>query len=249
MSVGVVLVAACLAAPHVARSAGFDASLPDPIVTPEERADAVELAALQRREAAAALERARERAARAHGVDEADVVAWTMFVSEVAPQLGANGLGALPAMGVSIRWLKLVEPEITAGYGLFLGGYTKLRLSVGAKLVLPIDRVRPFLWGAYSHVHETKVTAMLADPWGTVSTTSKAVGHRSGVELGLGAMVPIPIPLGADTFEVDMLVRGGVMFLPRLDEYLPMVPAHGGAEEQHDGYAFVDLAIGFPLWS
>lgn len=177
-------------------------------------------------------------------VDEALVLVWAGSHGAIVPQLAGRGVGAFPSVGLSIRPLSFIEPEVQFAYGAFVDGYQSLRVSIGTKLTLHIDRVRPFLSLAYAHVHETPFSGIVDDPVGTLLTTSKHVSHRSGAEVGIGALAPMPVPF-VQNAEVDLMLRLVGVALPRLEWF----DAH--ADETpfaHDGYVVVELAVGIPVW-
>lgn len=173
-----------------------------------------------------------------------------------APQLGMNG-GGLPQVGVSWRALSWLAPHVSFGYGAFggqraldaanLSGHSTLRLSVGSRFVLPVDRVRPYVFGGYSHIHETTFENSLKDPLGTtLALTSSGVEHRSGAEFGLGVLMPVSVAAPWGQTRLDLGLQATVMVLPQFDRWFGLgrplsVP--------HDGYALVELSVGIPVWA
>lgn len=173
---------------------------------------------------------------------------WSGASVGAAPQI-TLGVGAMPQVGMSARVLwGFVEPEMVLGYGAFAGyGHSKLRLSVGSKFILNLDLARPFLWAGYSHIHETLFADIVRDPIGTTLTTADAVGHRSGMELGIGLLMPFDVPVLGHRVRLDAYARATAMFLPQLDKLLGWTD--DASPVPHDGYLLFEFGVGFPVLS
>jgi hypothetical protein len=177
-------------------------------------------------------------------------------VAGAAPQvtLGAGGMPTV-SMGTRVLW-GFVEPEITLGYGAFAGAgaltgardpiaFSHLRVSIGSRFILNLDVARPFLWLGYSHIHETRLTDIIRDPVGTTLTTSRAVAHRSGAEVGLGLLLPFDVDVLGATVRLETYARATAMVLPQLDR-LPGLQADP-LPVKHDGYLLFELGLGVPV--
>lgn len=173
---------------------------------------------------------------------------WSSAAVGAAPEI-MLGVGGMPQLGLSARvaW-GFIEPEMVLGYGAYAGfGHSKLRLSVGSKFILNLDVARPFFWAGYSHIHETLFSDIVKDPIGTTLTTADAVGHRSGMEVGVGFLFPFTVPMFGSYVRMEAYTRATAMYLPQLDKLLGWTDE--GSPVAHDGYLLLEMGVGFPVIS
>ncbi len=106
---------------------------------------------------------------------------------------GGGGVGLL-GLDVSLtRWLK---PELMVGLGGYSGpGDVVTLFRIGTQLVWPTDaRLKPALWLAFAHNHETGFADAKAHPVSSALGLSEdGVNHRSGFTAGLGIAYDLPM--------------------------------------------------------
>jgi hypothetical protein len=155
---------------------------------------------------------------------------------------GGTGLGEI---GISYRLNDWIEPEAVVGMGLHGVSDVQVidRFSFGARFVLPVDELRPFLWTALHHEHQAQWSAVLSNPVGsTLGISATGVAHYTGAEVGLGASLPFTVEKNV----YQAMVRVNLVYLP---SFGGMVAGAGGMSmPMHDQYALmVDVAAGLPL--
>lgn len=102
----------------------------------------------------------------------------------------AGTWGGTGTVGISFRVLPFLRPELVLGTGLYDGPFDLVTfLRVGVRGELPIEfPLRPYLWVAFAHNHETQMAHVAQHPVDAIlGTSDHGVGHRTGVEFGLGA--------------------------------------------------------------
>ena len=173
--------------------------------------------------------------------------------------VGAKAMGSstgalgLPQLSVSIPFLAVVEPEITAALGVNAGALdatsTEIvnRFSFGLRWFWPAfglssvdvdSAARPFLWTALHHGHKVQLGDAVKNPVAAALTSSDAgVSHLTGVEAGVGGLFAVDVD--GQTFPV--LVRAGASWLPSL------VSHHTDGSSVDDVLVVVDLAVGLPI--
>lgn len=163
--------------------------------------------------------------------------------SSLGPRFLDGGVGMVE-LGISHRLTDWLEPEAVVGIGAhaLLPDGARLqvidRFSFGARIVAPLEQLRPFLWLALHHEHQAEWASVLDNPLGTSLGISHAgVAHYTGVEVGLGSALSLPI----DDNPLQAMVRVNVVYLPALG-------GHVGTVAMADQLALlVDVAAGLPL--
>jgi hypothetical protein len=113
---------------------------------------------------------------------------------EVRGAAGAGGQGVLGANVALLPWLKA---ELLAGGGA-LGGAAPLEvfgaLHLGARFEwAATERVRPWLWAGFAHLHQLPATVALAHPVSSMlGLSDDGLVHRSGAEAGVGVSYELP---------------------------------------------------------
>lgn len=173
--------------------------------------------------------------------------------------VGAKALGSstgalsLQQLSFSLPLLAVLEPEITAAFGVNGGGFDQTttevvnRFSFGLRWFLPIEGLRstdvdsaarPFVWTALHHGHKVALGDALANPIGaTLTSTDAGVGHLTGLEAGAGVLFGLPV----DGATYPVLVRAGASWLPTFASH------HPDGSTVDDVLVIVDLAVGLPV--
>jgi hypothetical protein len=131
-----------------------------------------------------------------------DAATWVVWMSmSMGAASGHEGSAAVGHVGAYRPLASWVAIEGQAGEGGVMGlarpghGMHIGHFALGARLgpqrtSMP---VRPFLWLAASHAHETPFSDIESDPMATaIGDSSAGVHHRSGGEAGLGVTFGIP---------------------------------------------------------
>ncbi|MCP4501591.1 MAG: hypothetical protein GY822_16655 [Deltaproteobacteria bacterium] len=144
------------------------------------------------------------------------VYGWVGVTSGAGPDplgvAGGPGGGLHVALSYRFHW---VEPEVVVETG-FFGGQYQQRFAFGCRFILPFDDVRPFFWLAFNHTHETSFENVLQAPvQAFLSSTGAGTAHLSGVESGIGVLLPIDVLVRPDEEQrYDVLLRASVVYLP-----------------------------------
>lgn len=179
----------------------------------------------------------------ARAEDEPSVFAWPGAAGGMV--VTPNSVGFTPTLSMSWRPWSFLEPEILVATGPFVGlNDLKQRFSFGSRLVLPNPGgLRPFLWAAFTHAHETPFETVASDPvLATLGFSEAGVEHRSGGELGVGMLLPFTISrYHGEEQTIDVLVRLNAL-------YLPDFAAEAVTDKPGDHlYTMIELAVGLPL--
>ena len=99
--------------------------------------------------------------------------------------------------GVVHSYTPWLDGEVLAGIGASgledaAGTTGAIRIALGARIAPWQTKVRPFLWAAGAHYHESAWSHAKQHPAGAVfGAYSGGTSHRTGFELGLGVSAPI----------------------------------------------------------
>ena len=102
---------------------------------------------------------------------------------------GLGTFGGNGTLGISVRILSFLRPEVVLGYGLYDAPFQLVTLiRAGLRGELPIEfPVRPYVWVAFAHNHEVPMDMVAMHPVESLLGTSEhGTHHRTGIELGGG---------------------------------------------------------------
>lgn len=166
----------------------------------------------------------------------------------VGPRFTQGGVG-LAQIGVSYRLVEWLEPEAVIGIGMHSvlptleSTQVVDRFSFGARIIAPMEGMRPFLWLALHHEHQAEWDAMMKNPVGSMfGVSSEGVSHYTGMEAGLGTALQFRV----DDNPLQAMMRVNVVYLPALGgSVLRTDGTHAALGDQLA--LLVDLTAGLPL--
>jgi hypothetical protein len=106
--------------------------------------------------------------------------------------VGGGGVGLIALDVALTRWFR---PEVMVGFGAYSGPADLVTaFRIGAQLVWPTDaRLKPLLWVALAHNHETGFDDAKANPVSSaLGLSENGVNHRTGITAGLGISYELP---------------------------------------------------------
>lgn len=121
-----------------------------------------------------------------------EIFAGAMGGARPEASVGAGGVGLVGLNVALTRWFK---PEVIVGFGAYSAPNDLITaFRIGAQLVWPTDaRLKPLLWLALAHNHETGFEDAKAHPVSSVLGLSEdGVNHRTGLTAGLGLSYDLP---------------------------------------------------------
>jgi hypothetical protein len=119
------------------------------------------------------------------------------FEINTGASLSMRGLGTFGGngtLGISVRLLSFLRPEIVLGYGLYDAPFQLVTLiRAGVRGELPIEfPVRPYVWVAFAHNHEVPMDMVAMHPVESLlGTSDHGTHHRTGIEFGGGVSFDI----------------------------------------------------------
>jgi hypothetical protein len=144
------------------------------------------------------------------------------------------GVGGIGSLGVTRSIFPWLRAEINAGLGLASNPVDELTyIRIGTRLEWPTEMiVRPYVWVAFAHQHETPWESAKAHVVDTALGLSEhGTTHRSGLESGLG-------------LSVDLFARKGLPIHGRVSARVTGVFLLGsGAPITIDASTFVGLCF------
>ncbi len=105
---------------------------------------------------------------------------------------GGGGVGLL---GLDVALTKWLWPDLIVGAGAYSGpGDVVTLFRIGTRLVWPTEsRLKPWLWLAFAHQHETLFANAKDHPVDSLLGLSEnGVNHRSGFTAGVGLSYELP---------------------------------------------------------
>jgi hypothetical protein len=102
---------------------------------------------------------------------------------------GLGTFGGNGTLGISVRLLSFLRPEVVLGYGLYDAPFQLVTLiRAGLRGELPVEfPVRPYVWVAFAHNHEVPMDMVAMHPVESLLGTSEhGTHHRTGIEFGGG---------------------------------------------------------------
>jgi hypothetical protein len=121
---------------------------------------------------------------------------WEIYAGALGGlRVDTRGGGGVGFIGVNRRFW-IFRPEIALGLGAYAQPADMLTtIRIGTRIELPLSgSIRPYAWVAFAHNHESSFVHVRMDFFGHLFGLShEGVGHRSGLDLGLGVSWDTPL--------------------------------------------------------
>jgi hypothetical protein len=157
------------------------------------------------------------------------------------------GAGGQANFQLSYRALPWLSPEMILGAGFFnLPTQITNRFAFGARFIWPQKNVDPFLWAAFNHSHETYFDAVMRNPVPALMATAEdGVNHRSGVELGVGAAIPVRYRDHGQKLDLEVATRATAVYLPH---FASSVTGERYPASPHEWAFLLEASLAFPVF-